>query len=472
MSPRTPNWVSKTDLTRYLRCPYAFYLLDRGLIPFEDAVNEQQVRLIQEGILFQQRVEAKALPVSITPSELPKVFATQSIRLFGVPVLEHTALEIYGKPDAIDTAQGALFPVEVKSHKDIQRTDELELAFYWMLLEPYRTRLVSPRGFLVLRSDGYDKLMEVELTAGRFEQVRELLSEIRNARQCGVRPRICTCTVCSGVMRDQILRATTANRDLTMIWDIGHFRARHLEAIGITNYDDLLAADTTTIIQRLYQRQCFASASQVERWKHHAKSYATLRPAFFGDRLQLDGSFIALDLEYDGGLIWLVGVCLVTCGRPEYFALWADLPVEELNNIERLAEIVLANPSLPLLTWSGTGADMPQLKNAARRLNLNKPFEVILSRHLDLFQQVKNTVRFPIPQLSLRELAGYFAIPRISKVRDGLQAQFFYQEYRRCQDSDRKASLRTMLLEYNRDDLEALVKVTERLVALRPDASV
>jgi len=40
MSVRKSTWVSKTDLTRFLRCPYAFYLLDRGLIAFDDTVTE------------------------------------------------------------------------------------------------------------------------------------------------------------------------------------------------------------------------------------------------------------------------------------------------------------------------------------------------------------------------------------------------------------------------------------------------
>jgi len=42
---RTEAWASKTDLTRCLRCPFAFYVLDRGLVAFEDTINKQQARL-------------------------------------------------------------------------------------------------------------------------------------------------------------------------------------------------------------------------------------------------------------------------------------------------------------------------------------------------------------------------------------------------------------------------------------------
>jgi hypothetical protein len=69
---RSQQWVSKTDSTRYLRCPYAFYLLDRGLVGFNDTVNQEQVRLIAEGVAFQNSVEAAAVPRAVGPAELPR----------------------------------------------------------------------------------------------------------------------------------------------------------------------------------------------------------------------------------------------------------------------------------------------------------------------------------------------------------------------------------------------------------------
>src|SRR5260370_8702196 len=119
MSLRTSNWVSKTELTRYLRWPYAFYLLDHGLVAFEDTVTQQQLGLIQNGVDFQAGIEAKALPLPIELRDLPRVFAEESIRLFGVPVFENANLEISGRPDAIHTEKGPPIPVEVKSPRDV-----------------------------------------------------------------------------------------------------------------------------------------------------------------------------------------------------------------------------------------------------------------------------------------------------------------------------------------------------------------
>ncbi len=96
------------------------------------------------------------------------------------------------------TADGALEPIEVKSHKQLQRTDELELAFYWLLLEPLRRREVEqPCGHVILRRDGAPNSVEVEITPRRLREVRRLIKEVRQAREQGVRMRACGCRICS-----------------------------------------------------------------------------------------------------------------------------------------------------------------------------------------------------------------------------------------------------------------------------------
>jgi predicted RecB family nuclease len=260
---------------------------------------------------------------------------------------------------------------------------------------------------------------------------------------------------------------TLAPKALTLIWDIGPVRARHLEGIGITNYGDLLAVDSTAVVEQLRERGCYVSPAQVNRWKHHATSYSASRPVVFGDPLSLDGSFLALDLEYEpGGLIWLVGMCLVGPGGCEYVALWADTPEQEKSNLRGLAEIATANPLLPIVTWNGNGADVPQLQSAAQRHNLGQALDMVKSRHLDLFQHVRMAIRFPIRQLGLHQLARYFAIPKETRIQDGLEALVMYQEYRKSQTEERRLVLKTDLLEYNRDDLKALIGVAERIAAL------
>lgn len=129
------EWVSKTQFVRHLRCPYICWLVDTGQIAAEDAWTSIQARLIAEGRQFQEGIIG-ALPVAIDVRSLADVIA-QDARVLGLNDLyRNERLKILGTPDGVDAAGGALFPIEIKSHKEVLASDRLELAFYYLLLEP------------------------------------------------------------------------------------------------------------------------------------------------------------------------------------------------------------------------------------------------------------------------------------------------------------------------------------------------
>jgi hypothetical protein len=136
-------------------------------------------------------------------------------------------------PDAADPAGGALWPIEFKSHKRPSRTDGLELAFYWWLLEPWRTRRrAEPRGRLVTRQpDGLAEVVDTPIPAFRFDQLKEYLQAIRRGRLYRVHPRICNCRACRTLLRDEVLAAARHDHDLTRINGIARARAEHLTSV-------------------------------------------------------------------------------------------------------------------------------------------------------------------------------------------------------------------------------------------------
>lgn len=458
------SWVSKTDLMRYVRCPYAFWLLERGEITFDDTVDEFQLQLLQEGHDFQERVEAGAIRLQVEARELQRLLH-EKIVIYNVPTFRNTELRIHGQPDGVDASEGALLPIEMKSHKDVQRTDELELAFYWLLLEPFRTRDPGePRGYVILRRDGLPEQVDVRIPPHRFDEVHRLLVAVRLARLRGVRPRICGCHVCSEARRQDVLRSTLQNKDLTLVVGIGRHYAAALEAMGIGTWEELLGSDTETIVLRLRDHKYALSEDVVERWKRHAECWRAAEPFYFGSTPFSDAAFIALDLEYGAfGPIWLIGACVVHGAEREYVTLWADDSRSERRNLRALSALAEANPSLPIVTWSGNAADVPQMRAAAQRLRLGTTLDPILARHCDLFCYARDNIRLPIPSLGLKDVAEYWGIPRISSIRGGMQAQMLYGEYVRSNDRVRRAILREDLEDYNRDDLDALVAVSERI---------
>jgi predicted RecB family nuclease len=281
--------------------------------------------------------------------------------------------------------------------------------------------------------------------------------------------------VCSVVKRKEVLEAVRQREDLTMIHGIGRVYGPALEAMGIVTWRDLMSSDSRRVLVGLKRKKrFFLSARQIEYWKRHARSYATVGPVAFGEGPVLPTSYIALDLEYTPPHIWLIGICIVRGGRRRFRSLWANGPASLKKNLKELNAILEAEPTLPLLTWGGTGADLPNLVDAIHRLlSGNKPRQggwveqhpfvaALWERHVDLYQYVWHGLRLPIPELGLKEVSGYFGIPRVSNVVDGLAAQMMYAQYREAKGAAKRA-IRQQLCAYNRDDLEALIEVTGRV---------
>lgn len=120
-------------------------------------------------------------------------------------------------------------------------------------------------------------------------------------------------------------------------------------------------------------------------WRHHAESYSRSEAVLFGSSAPIPRSFIALDLEY-GPHTWLIGVCVVEGDDRRTVQLWADTPAEERRNLRALAGLLSEHPTLPVLTWGGTCADVPELRKAGKRLKLAKLVDSIIANHLDLYQ--------------------------------------------------------------------------------------
>jgi predicted RecB family nuclease len=459
---RTRTWVSKSDLIRYLRCPYAFWMVDSGRLAPQLAIDQLGEQLIQEGVAFERSVTSVAQPL---PPEIGLADALRSdARIYGLPHLENPQLKLHGIPDAVDAAAGALIPVEIKSHRTLQRTDELELAFYWRLLEPYRTADSGPaRGRLILRRDGEACEIEVRLTEDGFSELDAVIGQVRDARRRRPRPRVCGCPICSGPLREQIDAAVRDGKDLSLIWGIGRQVAEHLEASGIADYEQLGNCDPAEIVSLLRNQRVNVSAHQVTGWIEHARSYGERRAIIFGSAPPIGDRFIALDMEYDTEAVWLTAVLISAGDKLEYDYFWADTPREEREAITALDAICAAYPDLPIITWNGVSADLPNLLRAANRhsdrAELVRVHAAVQRRHVDLFQHAARSLRLPVPGLTLKEVSAFFGVPRVSPIAGGLEAQFRYHCYRMGRNEEERAYARRELLAYNRDDLEALVAV-------------
>jgi len=66
-------------------------------------------------------------PCRCRQTRIPAAPSPKMSPCWGCPRSTATDLNILGRPDGVRTSTGALPPIEIKSHRDVSKTDELEL---------------------------------------------------------------------------------------------------------------------------------------------------------------------------------------------------------------------------------------------------------------------------------------------------------------------------------------------------------
>jgi predicted RecB family nuclease len=474
VAPSDPNqragdeWVSKTDLTTYIRCPFAFWKLFQGAITRADLFDPQTQALVDEGIAFHDQVDAMAEPTDVATPEAVRGLLDAGTTVLNPPLIENPSLMIFGRPDGIIPADGSMLPIEYKSHRHLSRLDQLELAFYWLVLAPLRTNPTAvPRGVVVLREKGQPVPVTVEIPDRRFHEVEKYLALARNARRNGVEPHVCSCYVCTVVLRDEVQRSVIASEHITRISEIGPDRAELLATIGVRNLTDMAEAQPLTLWFQLQDAGLRTfSVDALNAWIQHAIALREGSPRYFGDEFPVPDEYIVFDLEYltdPVDFAWLAGYTVVSNSEYRTRQFWADHdPGSERGLLLDLtSSLNQVDPTLPLVTWNGAGADLPALRKAAARHGVENVFDH--RAHIDLLRYARSSVRLPVERLGLKTMVSYFGLGTHDEQMDGFMAAIIYQAAQATKDQRKRQQCREDLLAYNRDDLIATSLLVDRL---------
>ena len=456
------SWVSKTDVYQYLRCPYKVYQSYTKKIPYSDFITPAaRETLLDPGTAFEESIIPK---IGIDESADLERDRAADLLLKPRELIRNHELGIQGFVDIVATEKGALIPIEVKSHRRVLRSDKLELAFYWKLLEPLRTGDPAPMGYTL--SDTGDRI-EVELKRRDFNKLEKSIADIRRIRVEGTELAIVPeCKYCT--FKEEHVETVRGKGGLTRILDIGWKRQQRLNSLEILNIGDLARADTVDLYTRWRGDDQYAPNLELLRqMQSHAGALFTDRPYYIGD-----GAFpfvdraLLLDLEYDSGqCIFLIGAAVLedgVLGTP--YQLFAETRTDERQILEMFSELVRGLPEHWILTWSGLSADIPQLRSAWARHDLHPDMlDVLQGRHIDLYQVAYANVRWPIEGLGLTDVADYLGYRRKRGSLSGFDMPFLYRQFLSEQDKSEKSSIRERILTHNVDDLKALALVWDRL---------
>ena len=359
---------------------------------------------------------------------------------------------------------GRLMPVEVKNHSSVTPLDIIELAFYWRLLEPIQKgrRSRGRKGYVVLSSG---ERLETLLYNEDVDDLNQLITKVRRTKLEGSQPKLVPeCDHC--VFKDEHLPLIYRAGDVSLVYEIGPQRREHLEELGITTISQLAEAETNKVLTRWRQSGKFAPGlDQLRTMQAHAKALLTYEPQVVGHKgVPKLSKALILDLEYEAGYprqIFVAGVLVVEDGKEVALHQgFADSLRDEGSLLTSLADLLKTYSTHSVVTWYGSGADMPVLKEAwARRRLSKKVFRDMEQRHVDLFAIVKKNFRLPISGLGLKDVASYFGYERAHAEMSSLLIPYKYSEFL----ATGQLTLKQEILDHNADDLRSLLLAWSRL---------
>jgi len=417
------------------------------------------------GMRFEEKViEEKGIKELESLRELPKVKEMEVV-LKTPQLFNNNKLGIVGIPDLIDMSKGSPYPIEIKLHKSIRETDLIELGFYWRLLAPLRTKKSKPIGFILL---GTGDTKKVELSKDILDKVDYYIQSVRDVRKNGTQPSLSKeCENCT--LAKECKEVLLEKGDLSLIYNLKTERKKHFMRIGINNIAELCKADAFSIHEELvHQARTSPGYDEIRRMQAHGFSIITKKPIFFGQRDDcriFNEPKIIMDLEYDpDALIWLSGVLIDDQDGRRSFQFFSEnnTKADERKILNSLRRVLSKYPRYPIITY-GASADMPQLKKAWPRQRFpESELEAILERNYDINSFLRNSFRFPLLKMGLKEIGSYLGFKRRFNM-DGLMALSEYYEYLNAKSLKRKEKIESRLMRYNLEDLKGTQFVANQM---------
>lgn len=242
--------------------------------------------------------------------------------------------------------------------------------------------------------------------------------------------------------------------DLASLHGIGNDKIQILKRIGIKNFDDLLAFNTSKklsgvgISTERINKLKLSALSQIEN-----KIYR-LTPIEFPE-----GEIIHFDIETDLSLslttkkVWSIAIHHNKKIKHFYAETWK----QEKNILKDFLFYIKKVDNPHLFSYSGVGFDKNILSAALKRHGLD--FEYFLSRnHLDLCTLIRQNYILPIGTYGLKPVGKYFGYRFKQGHLDGL---YVAMQYLHCQETGAKLSKN--IFSYIEDDVKSMDFIINKL---------
>jgi len=475
--PKSPTPIlTATHIYNFLICPHRIYLDEFADPKLMDEESDFEKLLWERGMLHEEaaleELGLKAATVEWTTFEEG---AKETLRLMkaGEKMIYQGLLSsphMRGSPDLLKRVRGKsrlgshyYVPLELKSGSAYENEDNgtlklryaLQLSFYADLLE--HVQGVRPTEGSVI--DGDFRTVEFDLEDFR-DDYKEILSEIGAilGKKTRSEPEICgTCGGCH--WRSHCIGWAKQVDDLTLIRYLNGTKRDALRGGGIRTIAELAALETSNDVPSFEG----ISAGKLRHFVRRAAVMKSGKPLLVRP---VEFPAVAVELFFDieteplEGICYLYGVVERRRGKQRYLGFFADSPEDEKKAWKEFWKYLSGLSDYHMYHYSSY--EKTELAKLAEKYPCNKRlFEEFFENSTDLYRQVDRHTEWPSHSYSIKWVSKFLGFRYSDAEPGGLKAARWYMAY--VADPSANATLKEKILEYNKEDCEAMIVLKDWL---------
>ncbi len=418
-----------------------------------EALMQQGVECIDQGVLLQSDFQDWGLPHRDSALADPAINFERVI-LLGTPSL---LVKIPGRSDFGDWKY---LPISVQLGRRPKPEYKIIAAFHAQLLAAIQGVLPETSVIVLRRQNRYPVDLENWLP-----RMRDVLSECLQTLLVPQEPEVFIsrqrCSLCHWYSHCYAI--AQSQKHLSLVPGVTPNRYEHLQLLGVETVESLAAACPINMGEAIG----VAVASQL---KQQAQSLVQNRAILKSNRASGHHQpiptasvelYFDIEAEPERNLDYLLGVLLVDrqAKTEKFYSFLAEKPEDEGVIWEEFLALISLYADAPIFHFSEY--EVETIKRLGKLYKTpRKQIEPLLSRFVDLHQQVILSVTLPVENYSLKSLANWLGFQWRDLGASGEQSVCWYDQWLKTGDR----SLLEAILRYNEDDCRATRHLKDWLV--------
>jgi predicted RecB family nuclease len=347
-------------------------------------------------------------------------------------------------------------PVKVLGTLGVTRSQLIGLAYLGHVLGHVQMR--PPATGTVVLAGGQARRIKL---AGRCKEVRSIVATLRRwvSKAAPEAPRVILnkhCPICP--FRDCCRRLAETEDSLSLLDRMTPKLMRKYHDKGISTVHQLSHLFRPRRSRKKGKRPVRHSLELQALAIRTGKTYVEDLPDLSRRPVEL---FLDMEGIPDQNLFYLIGLLVCMDEEARYYAFWADKPADEARMWEEFLDQVALFPDAPIYHYGSY--ERKAFKTLARRHHVGKELP---DRLANLGSSVYGKVYFPVRSNGLKVLGAYVGATWSNSEASGLMSLVWRHLWETTGDGQHKAAL----LEYNREDCEAVRLLFARLAEMKETA--